>query len=122
MSDLQKHIDQLISFIHDWTKESLSWSRIFLVEAANVNYEKTILVPQSALSTPEEYATRFDSHLNTGHGWINMNAAGILDNALLIIIELPQYFNSVPREKVSVNFSGPNMSRWDATGHIEITE
>ena len=73
-----------------------------------------------------DYETRFDSHLDAGHSWINMNAAGILDDALLVIIELPRYKNSVPRDKVSVNFSGAAMlngkSQWDASEMYRIVD
>jgi hypothetical protein len=39
-----------------------------------------------------------------------LSAAGIPDDALLVIIELPGYRNGVPRDKVSVNFSGATIA------------
>jgi hypothetical protein len=73
-----------------------------------------------------DYAARFDSYLDAGHSWINMNAAGILDDALLVIIELPRYKNNVPRDKVSVNFSGAaivnSKPQWDASERYRIAD
>ncbi len=122
MHDLQKHLDRLISFFPGWSEQPLSWSCVLFAEAMNIKFGKVIQIPRSALATPEQYAAQFDKHLNAGHGWINMNAAGILDETLLVIIELPSYVNTVPRDKVSVNFSGPNMRRWDVSGYIKIID
>jgi hypothetical protein len=73
-----------------------------------------------------DYEDRFDSHLNAGHSWFNMNAAGVLNDALLVIIELPKYKNNVPRNEVSVGFSGPAMaygkSQWGASQRYRIVD
>ncbi len=37
-----------------------------------------------------------------------MNAASVIEDTLLVVIALPSYSNTVPREKVSVNLSGPS--------------
>ncbi|HJR07849.1 MAG TPA: hypothetical protein VJ842_11350 [Pyrinomonadaceae bacterium] len=64
-----------------------------VVEDTSISHGTPSLIPRNALIPMEDYADRFDSHLDAGHSWINMSAAGILDDALLIIIELPGYKN-----------------------------
>jgi hypothetical protein len=125
MSDLKRHLNQLISFMKKGGAPS-SWSRVFFVEDTSIVHGMPSLIPRNALIPMADYETRFDSHLDAGHSWINMNAAGILDDALLVIIELPRYKNSVPRDKVSVNFSGAAMlngkSQWDASEMYRIVD
>ncbi len=103
-----------------------SWSRVLFVEDTSIVHGMPSLIPRNSLIPMADYAARFDSHLDAGHSWINMNAAGILDDALLIIIELPRYKNNIPRDKVSVNFSGAAMvngkSQWDASGMYRIVD
>ena len=125
MSDLERHLNQLISFMKKWGAPS-SWSRVLFVEDTSIVHGMPSLIPRSALFLMADYETRFDSHLDAGHSWINMNAAGILNNALLVIIELPRYKNNVPRDKVSVNFSGAALvngkSQWDASEQYRIVD
>lgn len=124
MNALQQHLDRLASFIQGSAKQPLSWSRVLIIEDTAITHGKINFLPRAALATPEEYAARFEAHLEAGHSWINMNAAGILDDALLVVIELPGYFNVAPKNKVSVNLSGPNIKdgqpQWDATDRIQI--
>ena len=126
MDSLQQHLARLISHARDWSEQPVSWSRIWLVEDTSVAYGRVSLIPREALATPEEYAARFEAHLEDGHHWINLNAAGILDDALLVVVELPGYRNTGPgnRDLVSVNLSGPRIMdgkpQWDAGSHIQI--
>ena len=110
MSDLEKHLNQLVSFMKGWGAPS-SWSRVLFVEETSIIHGMPSLIPRSSLIPLADYVARFDSHLDAGHSWINMNAAGILDDALLVVIELPRYKNNVPRDKVSVNFSEAAMMK-----------
>ncbi len=75
---------------------------------------------------PEKYAPRFDWLLDQGHSWINLSAAGIFGDTLLVIVELPTYKNTVPRNLVSVNFSGPRILNekviWDISEFVRIIE
>lgn len=125
MNDLEKHLSRLISFAKDWGAPS-SWSHMLFVEESFITYGMPSLIPRAALISQENYVERFDSHLGAGHSWINMNAAGILGNALLVVIALPRYKNNVPRDKVSVNFSGPPISegkcQWNAAERYKITD
>lgn len=109
----------------EWGAPS-SWTRVLFVEDTSITHGMPTLIPRGALFSIEAYATRFDSHLDAGHLWINLSAVGIMDDALLVVIELPGYRNNVPREKVSVNFSGAAMvngkPQWDASERYGIVD
>jgi hypothetical protein len=119
MNDLEKHFNRLALFMKEWNAPS-SWSRVLFVEDESITHGIPSYIPREALVSMEDYAAKFDAHLDAGHSWINMQAAGILGDTLLVLIQLPRYKNNVPRDKVSVNFSGPAMmnsdSLWDASG------
>ncbi len=123
MDDLEIHINKLKTFILKYDA-SLSWSRVLIIEDEKMIHGNPSLIPRSALVTPEDYAMRFDEHLGKGYSWINMNAAGILGDTLLVVIELPNYVSGSSRDKVSINFSGAAMLRgkpvWDASERFEI--
>ena len=125
MNDLEKHLNQLVSFMKEWGAPS-SWSRVLFVEDTSIVHGIPYLIPQSSLIPMSDYAARFDSHLDAGHSWINMSAVGILDDVLLVIIELPGCENNVPSDKVSVNFSGAALvngkPQWDASGRYRIVD
>lgn len=125
MKDLERHLNQLILFMKEWGAP-LSWSRVLFVEDTSITHGMPTLIPRNALIPMEAYATRFESHLDAGHSWINLSAAGIIDNALLVVIELPKYRNDVPREKVLVNFSGAVMingkPQWDASERFRVVD
>lgn len=125
MNDLERHVNRLITFMEQAGVPS-SWSHVLFVEDTSIAHGMPSLIPRSSLITIADYAARFDSHLDAGHSWINMNAAGILNDALLVVIELPGYKNNVPRDKVSVNLSGAAMlngePQWDASRTYEIVE
>ncbi len=118
-----------MTFSRQWAEQTPSWSRVLFVEDKDIKREGVhCSIARSSLWTRNDYEARFDELLNDGYGWINMNFAGILDGSFLVIIELPHYKNSVPREKVSVNFSGPNIDpktrkpRWNAADTIQIVD
>lgn len=90
-------------------------------ETALQRIGKVCHVAPSALFSPEDYAPRFDSLLQRGYSWLNMNAAGIVNKMLIVIIEYPSYATEVVG-RTSVNYSGPNnlggKTQWDATDLI----
>ena len=123
MNDLESHLNRLIAFTAQGGVPP-SWSGVLFVEDASIARGMPSLIPRDSLIPLADYAARFTAHLDAGHSWINMNAAGILGDALIVIIELPGYKNDVPRGAVSVNVSGPAMlngePQWDASGVYEI--
>jgi hypothetical protein len=124
MDDLEKHFNRLVSFMERWGAPP-SWSHVLFVEEASITRGMPSLIPRNALIPMADYAARFDSHLGAGHAWVNMNAAGVLGDALLVVVELPGYENDVPRDKVSVNFSGAAIiidgaAQWDASRMYQV--
>lgn len=87
-----------------------SFSQICFVESdkiQDVSSSDLHKISRKFIFTSENYETRFDELLNKGCSWINMNLAGILEDSLFIIIEIPSYGNNIPIEFVAVNFSLP---------------
>jgi hypothetical protein len=124
MNDLEKHLKQLAEFMKEW--DAPTWSLVLFIEDDSIAHGIPSYIPSEALISMEDYAPRFDAHLDAGHSWINVQAAGILGDTLLVLIQLPRHKNNVPRDKVSVNFSGPAMmnsnSLWDASGKYIIVD
>ena len=125
MNELEKHLKRLESYIHG-LDDSVSWSRILIVEYENIAHGKPSLIQRPALFTPEKYEARFDEHLAKGYSWINLNAAGVLDDTLLLVVELPSYFSGAPKDKVAVNLSGATTSNgkdiWNADERYKIVD
>lgn len=123
MNELERHLNRLESFILK-LDDSVSWSRVLIVEYENIAHGKPSLIQRFALSTSQEYAPRFDEHLAKGYSWINLNAAGVLGDTLLVVIELPSYVSGAPKDKVAVNLSGAAMLNgktiWNADERYKI--
>jgi hypothetical protein len=107
--------------------------KVFFAESSDIKYEASddvwggyMRVPRTALRPMDEYRERFESLLGRGYSWINLKAAGIFDGNLLVVIEFPNYKSGIPRNKVSVNLSGPShkegVPQWDIGARLEITE
>ena len=129
MNDLDLHLLRLTTFSQQLAKQTFSWSRVLFVEEKDIERKSgRSRIQRSALWTRDDYQARFEGHLNAGHGWINMNAAGILDDSFLVVIELPNYQNTVPRDEVSVNLSGPTRDpktgkpRWNVADIFQIVD
>ena len=127
MSDLDRHLQFLKTIIEGWNAPS--WSRILITENASVSYDpvssEKFCVSRAKLVEPEQYSSRFDELLDRGYSWIHLNVAGILEGALLIIIELPRQTCGAPRERVAVNFGGPTLyvredPSWDLSKWVKI--
>jgi hypothetical protein len=55
-----------------------------------------------------------------------MNAFGIWKENLIVVIELSGYKSNIPKDKVSVNFSGPVIldgePQWNLSHRMEVLE
>lgn len=131
MSDIDAHFLNLMRFIREQCAAP-EWENVFFAESSEIKYESSdelwdgyIRVPRMALMPMDEYCERFDALLDQGYSWINLNAAGIFDGNLLVVIELPNYKTGIPRNKVSVNLSGPSLKdgvpQWDIGARLKIT-
>jgi hypothetical protein len=122
MSQLETHLNRLISLFESWGCD-LSWSKILIVEDSSITRAPITFIPQAALHTPEQYTNKFDDLINGGYTWINMTAAGIVEDALLVVIELPSYTNKQAGNRVSVNLSGPGIKggkpQWDISDTVK---
>lgn len=84
------------------------WSRVLFAEITPGHSRP--LIARDKLIALYHYQDRFSELLNQGYDWINLSAAGVLDDALVVKVELPIKAVGVPCEMVSVNFSGPPLS------------
>ena len=118
------HFNDLISFFKP--PQNLFWSQVLVVEQQFIAWGKIIHISKSALISANEYEKRFDELLNKGYDWLNMNAMGILHNAFIVQIEFPCKSLNAPRDKVSVNYSGPAIfngaSEWDLSNKVQILD
>jgi hypothetical protein len=126
MSSLKKNFETLLKFAEE-NNFSQSFSQVYFVEDKDIEFfsnSNLHKIPREALLSFESYENRFDELLNQGHSWINMYLSGIFNNFLLVIIEIPDYENNVPREFVSVNFSLPEKrvteNNWSIDSSYEI--
>lgn len=120
----ENHFKELLTFFKP--PEIISWSNVLVVEEQSITHGQIHLIPRSTLFTPEIYEKRFDELLSQGHSWVNMNLMGILDNTLIVQIEYPYYKNNIPRNKLSVNYSGPSIRdgkvQWHLSSIVKIKE
>jgi len=125
INELEKNLNTLISYFPEWSNW-LRWSHVLFIENTFFIVGKVSKIPRSALIPSKDYAKRFDELLDSGYYWINLNAFGIWKDNLIVVIELPNYKVDIPRNKVSVNFSGPAIiegkPQWDLSNRVEIIE
>ena len=127
MSELRKHFERLMEFAKQ-NNFRQPFSQVYFAEEKSIrrffDSESADEISQQDIFTFEGYENRFSEILNQGHSWINLNFAGRLDDNLLLIVELPNYKNSVPFEWVSVNLSLPTKNvienNWDVSSFIKI--
>jgi hypothetical protein len=121
-NDLASCLQELQAHIIRWDAQPNAWSSIAIIEDSAVRREKQFCyLALSDLSSPENYANRFAQLMMHGYSWLNMNAAGIVDHTLIVVIELPNYVTTTIG-KTSVNYSGApiiyGQSKWDANDRI----
>jgi hypothetical protein len=120
----ENHFNELISLFEPLT--NLFWAHILVVEERSIMWGKITFIPKSMLVPATSYENRFDELLSKGYDWINMNAMGILQNSFIVQIEFPLKSRNAPRDKVSVNYSGPAIfdkkPLWDLSNKVLILE
>jgi hypothetical protein len=127
MSRLQESIDRLSRWLR--SLGAPAWSELAFVEISKsprFTYPSTggmvrIHVAKGQLQSVESYESRFEHLLDQGYAWINLNGCGLLGTTLIVLVEVPRAAGRVPRDRVSVNVSGPQvMGGWDASDRIEL--
>lgn len=126
MRDLAGCLEELYALIEKWGGQIDAWSAVGIAEETalkrvGVGLQEVCYISHSVLCMSEDYAPHFDALLQRGYSWLNMNAAGIVNETLIVIIELPNYVTEIVG-KTSVNYSGPGIiggkAQWDATDRI----
>lgn len=125
---MKDNFETLLKFAYEHNFSESFW-QVYFVEAASIQFVLNTglqKIPRKSIFTFEDYKTRFNELLGAGHAWINLHLAGIIENSLLVIIEMPQGRNYVPREFVSIKFSLPEKrieeNNWKLEGFYEIID
>lgn len=114
MSELELHINNSLEWIRTLSGYSDDWSDIKIVEDPLFEVrDETWNVQNNAFMTTDQYESRFSELLNMGYSWININFGGIYQNSMIIFIEYPRESSNIPKDKVSVNPSGPMDDTWN---------
>lgn len=128
MNKLKENFESLLAFAKECNFHG-TFITVGFVEEKDVQFVvKTGLtrIPRNCIFNFEDFENRFEELFDYGHSWINLYLAGIIEDTLLILIEVPQYKNNVPREFVSVNFSLPIKriadNNWNLIPFYEIIE
>ena len=84
-----------------------------------------VIISREVITTPEEYATRFEELTRSGLAWVNMSCYGVYDGRVLVVIELPEKALEANSPVVtSVNYSGPvhgvSQNGWDVSRVLAI--
>jgi hypothetical protein len=109
MSDLERHFIRLMNFArqHNFHKP---FSEVYFAEDKSIQRssrtDEINEISQQNIFNLANYEIRFNEVLNQRHSWININFAGMLNDSLLIIIEVPNYENNA--EFTEVNLSLPD--------------
>lgn len=102
------------------------FSQIYFAECRSIrrfpDFESADEILRQDIFTFEDYENRFNEILYQGYSWVNLNFAGILDDALLIVIELPNRETNI--EVTAVNLSLPEKrvvkNDWNISAFIKI--
>jgi len=85
------------------------FSQIYFAEDRKIHRffdpEKIDEISRADIFAFDTYEARFNEILGQGYSWVNLNFAGMLENDLLIIVELPS--NRKETEITAVNLSLP---------------
>lgn len=116
MNELETHVRTLVEWVKTLDGCPESWSSIQIVEDPLFTYRgKNWEIPRESLKPMSQYEDRFRDLLSKGYSWININFGGIYQGNAVVFVEYPRESSGVPKEKVTVNVSGPEGNVWDLT-------
>lgn len=105
MKDLEDNIQQLAGWLK--TQSTVAdWSKVLVGEESDLYKNGKLSINEEKLKTIEQFKPIFESLLKKGYSWLNLNAVGVLNGDLIICVEKPNKSGSIPKEKLSINFSG----------------
>ncbi|HEX4949321.1 MAG TPA: hypothetical protein VFZ34_21790 [Blastocatellia bacterium] len=121
--ELNTHLNRLLGFFTKNFAQAV-WERILIVEDTMIKQDMSYRISRSAFFTPNDYSGRFAWLLTQRYSWINLQAAGVFGNTLLIVVELPKYESNTP--STTVNLSGPYLIKgkesWNISDSVIITD
>jgi hypothetical protein len=103
---LDDHLQRLTDWFQARGPESLTWSEILLFDG----FPAQRRLSRGSLYTPAEFSPRFDEYLSRGYSWLNLSAAGVWNDALLVFVEHPNEGSMTLAghpQLTSINYSGP---------------
>lgn len=125
MSELRKQFERLMEFAKKSNFQQ-PFSQVYFAESNHVCRfsEKPDELSRKNLFIFEDYENQFAKILKQGHSWINLNFAGMLNDALLVLIELPNYENNVDITTVNLSLSGKTVieNDWNISSFLKIID
>lgn len=127
MTELKDDVDTLLSWLGKECRIPKYEKFLFALDGDfyfdhESQYQK---IDQNKVYEIGDFGGIYKDKKQSGYSWINLQCAGLYENALFFIVECPGV--SVGSEHTSVNFSGPFSSigapgvEWDLGKKIEIT-
>lgn len=123
MSELKRHFERLMDFAKN-SNFHQPFSQVYFAESRCVQSfaGKPDELSRQNIFTFEVYENRFADILKQGHSWINLSLAGILNDDLLVLVELPNYKNNA--DTTTVNLALPDKrstaNDWNISSLIKI--
>jgi hypothetical protein len=104
MSELKRHFEGLMNFAKN-SNFRQPFSQVYFAESKFIERfsDKPDELSRQNIFTIEIYEDRFDEILKQDYSRVNLSSAGMFDNNLLIVIELP-------RSKTDVKITAVNLS------------
>lgn len=103
-----------------------AWARVVFVNAPDVQRPPFPTdITRDQLLSPEQFEEVFESYMDGRYTWINFECLGVIDGTLFLThfvsSQGPADEPHVPRDRISVNFSGPETgSKWNAAARMRI--
>lgn len=119
MSEIELHVGRLADWVRTLDGCPECWVGVQIVEDPLFTYRgEKWEVPREALKSMSQYEGRFRELLSKGYSWVNINFGGIYQGNAIIFVEYPREASGTPKDKVSVNCSGPLGYEWDLTDKL----
>jgi len=104
--------------------EAPNWSDVVIVEKYTPGTENNPSeIPKSELKTIAEYEERFNELMERGYSWLHLSGDGLIKGKLFISVNYPNQSSGCPKERVSINMSGPPLhviDRWNIERRVKL--